>query len=870
MKDQPPKLVERLFNFFCSNAFLEDLLGDLHEIYVYKRQTSSRNRANAFYWYQAFRLLFSYAIVKRRRERSPSAYYLGQKRNTMLLNYIKISVRNIFKNKTFSLLNIFGLGLGMSVGLLALAFYVELKQFDQFHKDVDDIYRITTQVKENGTKNDFASVPPALSYLAEEQLTGVEQLVHINDQFSRTVKTTGEPIRLNGYFTQPSFLDMFDFPLASGSKAVLEQPGMVILTHETAQKLFGDTPALGQSLDTENWGKLQVGGVLEPFPKNTHFSFDVLTGISANHGLNESNAANWTHFDRNYFYLKSGLKPSQIEAQITSMARSGSSFFEAKNLEASYTVQSILDINPGTEMRDKLGNVFDQPAIYAFFGMALLILIPACLNYGNMAVANALKRSKEIGIRKIMGSPNRQIVHQFLVETSIICLVAVSLSVFIFNLIRQELLSILVGGTALTFSLSPKLLLVFFFFALLTGILTGLLPALYFSKITPIKAIRNTVSNQKISISGLKKSLLVFQFVLSLVFMIGIGVLLKQYRVSLNYDQGFARENVLVMPITAENQQLVANAMSLAPAITDMSFTSSIPGIPLSSSLYFYNTNGLDSVRTGVVYTDNRFIEHMDIDMIWGSGALIESQFEQVLVNQQLMNRLANLRGEEADSLLAEMANGKKVQIAGVIKDYNHEPLSQQITPMMVRLDKSELTYALFTISTNDIVATITDLETRWGILFPEAPFQATFLDHEIEKTYYYFVTGIKMFGFLAALAVTISCLGLLGMVIFTTEGRKKEVAIRKTLGAGSMRLLYSLSGLFFKMWAIALCIAIPLSYLYYDKVMLRIYNKFSGGVGFSEVALSSLLTLSLGLIAIMVQSTKVMRTNPAESLRND
>lgn len=870
MKDHPPKLPEKLLKYFCSDAFLEDLLGDLHELYIYKRETSGRYKSKAYYWWQALRLLFSYAIVKRKRERSLSSYYQSQKLNTLLFNYAKISIRNILKNKTFSLLNIFGLGLGMSIGLLALAFYVELHQFDRFHRDADDIYRITTQVEENGTKSNFASVPPVLSYMAEEQLTGTEQFVHINSQFYPRVKTTGEAIQLHGYLTQSAFFEMFDFPLASGSKAILEQPGIVILTHEAAKRLFGNKPAIGQSLDTENWGLLQVGGVLAPFPKNTHFAFDVLAGILPGHELNKSNSTNWVDFNNNYLYLKSTLPAFQIESQINTIAQSGTSFFDKENLKVSYQIQSITNINPGTEMDDSLGHVFNRPAIYAFFGMALLILIPACLNYGNMAVANALKRSKEIGIRKIMGSPNRQIIHQFLTETVIICLLALLLAVFLFNFIRIEVLNMLVGGTALSFSLSPKLLVVYFLFALLTGVLTGLLPAIYFSRVTPIKAIRNTISNQKLSISGLRKALLVFQFVLSLVFMIGIGVLLKQYRESLNYDQGFDRENVLVIPIKAEGHQLLTNAMKSTPAVTDMSFSSSIPGTPMNNGTYFYSANGLDSTRAGMIYVNERFIEHMDIQMNWGSGTLLESQYEQVLVNERLMNTLKNIHDDEADSLLALMPDGKRVQIAGVIKDYNHEPLSQLIAPMVIRLDKSELTYALLSINSNDIVNTMTDLEARWEAVFPEVPFKASFLDHEIEKTYYFILTGIKMFGFLAILAITISCLGLLGMVIFTTENRRKEVAIRKTLGAGSIRLLYSLSGLFFRMWGIALLIAIPISYLYYDNVMLKIYNKFSSGVGFSEVALSSLLTLSLGLVAIMVQSTKVMRTNPAESLRND
>lgn len=868
MKEQPPKLAERLLLLFCKGAFVEDLLGDLYEMYEYKRQSSGRLYTRSYYWWQTFRLLFSYAITKRKRDRSISNYYPSQLLNTMLSNYIKISFRNILKNKTFSILNIFGLGLGMSIGLLALAFLVDLKQFDLFHKDPHQLYRLITTIDQEGNRQSYASAPPALTYLADEQLTGVEASVHINDYYFPVIKTAGDPIRLSGYQTEPAFLEMFNFPLASGSKEALTQPGLVIITQKTAEKLFGDEPAMGKSIETENWGKLQVGGVLAPFPKRTHFSFDLLAGIAPSHGLNESNDANWTGFRSNFYYLKSKLKPSQLEAQFTSMARAGDAFFTERNQKATYRIQAITNVNLSEKLDDNIGNIFEREGMLAFFGMALLILVPACLNYGNMAVANALKRSKEIGIRKILGSPNKQIIHQFLVETVIICLVAVLLSVFLFDLIRREIVGMLVGGDALSFELSPLLLLVFFLFAVLTGILTGLFPALYFTRITPIKAIRKTIDNQKVSISGLRKGLLVFQFILSLVFMIGIGVLVRQYHDSLNFDQGFEKANVIVMPVKGGTSELVSNVMSAAPGVTDMSFTSSLPGIPLGNSVYFYGPNGLDSLRARVVYTDDHFIEHMNIDMVWGTGALIESQFERVLVNETLLSRLNNIKGESTDSLVAELADGKKVQITGIIKDYNHEPLNQRIEPMVLRLGEENLTYALITVQSEDIIATMTDLEKRWDDIMPETPFQATFLNSEIEKAYTFFITGIKIFGFLALLAVTISCLGLLGMVIFTTENRKKEVAIRKTLGAGTVRLLYSLSGLFFRMWAIALLIAVPLSYIYYDRVMLRVYNKFSGGVGFSEVAVSSLLTLALGILAIMIQSTKVMRTNPAESLR--
>ncbi len=787
----------------------------------------------------------------------------------MFYNYLKISYRNILKNRTFTFLNVFGLSLGMSIALLALAMFIELHQFDEFHKDAERIYRITTTRSQNGNLNRFASNPTALADLCEKQLPGLEESVRINDHFFPLVKTAGDPISLSGYITEPSFFEMFDFTMAEGSPQSLLEPDKTIITHELAEKLFGGKPALGQMIETENWGTLQVAGVLNPFPQHTHFAFDLLAGY-VNIKSIQAESRKWTAFQGNYYYFRSSEPEDKIASTIVQLASQGTPFFTEANETVSYRLQSITSINPGPDLSDEVGIVFQRPVFFLFFGIALLILIPAALNYVNMAIANALKRSKEIGIRKVLGSQSNQIIKQFLVETILICLMALVLSTVLFMAIRQEFLSMLVGSSSLNLTPDWQTLLAFALFGIATGLVTGLIPALFFARTSPIEAIRKVMDSKKVSISGARKGLMVFQFIISLGLMIGIGVILRQYHHSLTYDLGFHKENILVVPLDPERSDLLENEFLALPEVTRISLTSSIPGTPLGRSTYVFSEDLLDSLRTREIFVSDQFMDHMDLKMSWGTTNMNNNQIDQVIVNERLMQLIRNLKTDPNDSLIVQLGREEKVQIVGVVEDYNHEPLRESIEPMVIRKNRKRATNALLSISSQQLPQTLANLEAKWDLVYSNTPFKSSFLDDEIEKAYDFFFVAIKLFGSLAILAITISCLGLLGMVVYATENRIKEVAIRKILGAKIMDLMKVLAGLFVRLWLIALCIAIPASYFFYDLIFVGMFNKFSGGVGFIEILLSTLLTIALGALTIFWQTQKIVKTNPALNLRNE
>lgn len=870
-KHHPPKLATLLLKWIAGKADLEDIQGDMDEVYYQNKEEKGVVKSSLNYWLHTLSLFSSYALRKRKINSVHHAYS-GKNNLAMFKNYFKISLRNLKKQKAFTIINVLGLAMGMSISLLALAMFVDLNQFDEFHPNAFNTYRLTTKVNEAGDVNRYASSPPALTYAMDDQIAGIKNSVHINDYFFPIIIHEENEISTNGYFTDPSFFQVFSFPLEEGNPASLSEPGTIIITKELSTKLFGDESPINKVLETKKWGSLRVTGVMKTFPKSTHLVFDLLVGFSTSKkfGANER-ATNWTDFRSNYYYFN--INPDQkkkIEKQIAQIGLSGTEAFLQDEKTAKYQTQALIDITPGDMMSDTIGVEFDRPTMILFFGVALLILIPACFNYTNMSIAVALKRAKEVGIRKVMGSYRKQIIGQFLVETILICLVAMILASYIFYVIRAEFLSMLVGSSVLSLGVSGGVVLAFILFAIFTGFFTGIAPALYFAKISPIEALRSSAANQKVTISGIRKGLLVFQFVLTLSFTIGIGVLLKQYQESRSFDYPFNVDNTFIVPTQNQDIDLIRNTYLNHPDVQQLSFSSSIPGTPLTESVYVYFPKIQDSLRARKIYTDTEFAKHMNTELVWGRQLDDRAyQMEQVVVNQTMMSRLKTIY-PKGDSTTLLLANNKNAQIIGVIKDYNHEPLNERIEPMMLRVNDERFDYAIITLASTITPSTYSKLEEVWDGLFANKIFKASLLSNEIDNAYTFFKIGLKIFGFLASLAISISCLGLLGMVIYATENRTKEIAIRKILGAKKVDLFQTLAGMFIKLWVIALLIAVPLSYFFYDKVLIQLYNKFSDGVGAIEIIASVLVTLILGGSAIFWQVNKISKINPANNLRTD
>ncbi len=868
-KLSPPRLVQNIFKWWSKRADAEDLIGDIDEYFQLNVSNKGKLNAQFIYIKQVLSLSFSYALRKRKRSASYSNYY-SKNSISMFKNYFKIALRNFSKHKLFTTINIAGLALGMSICILALSISVSVFRFDEFHQKKERIFQVNTFIEEQGEGDLYASTFNAMGAHMSEKYPFIEEVVKIREGFRPEIEHQSNIFNFAGYYTDPTFFQVFSLPLIHGNSAtLLAEPFSVVITKSVAETLYKNENPIGQVLETD-LGSFNVTGVVDDLVE-THFYFDMLTSYQTYEQLNPMLRPenDWVNYSNNYVYLL--LKPETnqetLDDALIQVAKTASDFNPEKNITlGSNRLDSII---PSWIISDGLGLGWDLPTMILFMLIGLLVLLPAIFNYTNLSIARALKRAKEIGVRKVVGAEKSQIRAQFIIETVILTFLALIGSVLIFLTIKEGFLDMIMGAESLNISFNATLISVFIVFTLFIGIVSGIFPALYFSRLNPIHTLKGEIQNRSGSVSGMKKGLFVFQFFLSLVFIIGVGAIAKQYIYVFNYNHGFATDNVLAVPFQNVDKQVVINEFSAHPDVKAITASSNLPGLQLPFVVRV-TPNANDTILINQVFVGDNFVENLNMELVWGeSGNSFQTtkNEEAVLVNEQFLKSMSVFEGKE-DSLIFSLGNGTKCRIVGILKDFNFEPLNELINPLIFRYSLEESNYALLTINSGDIKRTIDDLDAIWTNIDQRASFKATFLNDEIEDAYGFLINQIQIFGFLSTMAITISCLGLLAMVSYTTENRTKEIAIRKIMGASIKTLYYTLTKDFVSLILIAALIAIPFSIFFYDMLFLNMLLEYGEGLGWIEVLLSISFLFLIGFLAIFWQTSKIARENPADNLR--
>lgn len=865
----PPKLAQRLLNWYAGRAEMEDMQGDLDEVYYDYRKKSGKLKADVKYWLQVFSLITSYGLRKRKSKAAYSSFY-HKNSISMFKNYFKVAIRNFAKQKLFTTINVIGLAMGMSVSLLILAVLSQVLQFDTFHSNKDHIFRILTEDTKENDRRTFATSSLGVYGELKNNYPGVKDVVRISNRFSVTIDHQQNEIDIHGGYTDPNFFDVFSFDLSIGNESTaLLAPNSIVISKSLAQKLFGDNEVVGKILTTIQGEEYTITGVIKEHPVQTHLKYDAL--VSFNTLGQESGSNLWTEYTGNYIYVLMDDDKGEVHLQsaLSQITSKTIDYFEDNNV--SYGAQAFNAISPG-KGHNQDNTPFDWLMTILLFCLGLLILIPACFNYTNLMIARALKRSKEIGIRKIVGSSRKQIRVQFMVESILLSLIALVGSVFIFIFIRDEFSAMVIGADSLDLNLDPTMILFFVLFAISAGVMAGVFPALYFSKLKPINSLKSEVKTQTGSISNIRKSLMVAQFAISLIFIIGVGVIIKQHKDILTYDLGFNKENVLSVPLKGIDNQLVVNEFSSVPGVNNITLSSIMPGIEsgLGRAISYHPENKIDSIMSYQIEIDDQFLSTLDFKIKWGQNfdSKTQNADASVIVNEEFMKIYHNVN-PGADSLTV-LINGEQKQILGVVNDFNFMQLNMGMRPLVISHNPQAARYALMKVDSQDLLGTIDQLEGKWGSIESNIPFESYFLDHKIQESYEQAFAIVKIFGFLGALSITISVIGLFGMVTYFTENRIKEVAIRKIMGASLLDLYQSLGRSFMKLIVIATLISTPLAYIFYDKFFVRMISKFSVGVGWTEILLSIVFMLIVGLLPIMWMISKIAQVNPADNLRNE
>ncbi len=859
----PPRLAEWLFNWHCGNAGVDDLRGDMEEVFHRNVTSVGKRRAKVIYWRQVLSLIFSYAI--RKRKSKASHHHLSSPNPLdMFGNYLKVGFRNLVRHRYFTILNMVGLAIGMSVSLLIIALFVSVTNYDEFHTNKENIYRILSFTN---TGKEYASAPAILGEQLKTEFPGIKEVIQIDRNLHISEPLPKNPIYTFGYYVDPSFLSSFTFPLAKGDpKTALENPYSIVLTEKQSKKIFGDGEAIGKMIDVGD-RQFEVTGIMKDYPPASHFEFNAIASYSAisEDQLDVPIKDAWSQFRNHYVYLEleEGQDPSKLQDYLDKVA--AEVYKSNPDFKATFHLQALSDVTPGPQLDNDIGPEWSHESFVVAGCVALLILLPACFNYTNISIARSLKRAKEIGLRKTLGSLRRQIFAQFLAETVIVTVASLILSCAFFFMIRGQFQSMMAHGDSLDLSLTFERFLYFLLFAIFVGFVAGLFPAMHFSRLNPIDAIKNNVPTKRFSGIRIRKALIVLQFGLCLFFILTLVIYNKQYRYAMNFDLGFDEENTLDVDIYQVNPDVIRNEFSKLSFVQKVSFSSSVMGHGVPNTWATLD-GSKDSVEVFYMYVDGNFIENMDVKLLAGKTFDNFTGVEtSVIINETMMKRFNFAGPSEA---LGQMVNvdSLSLKVIGVVKDFHFWQLHAPPGNFFFRSNPDKYRLANLKIATNDITASMLELENAWKKFSNGTLFTAKFLSDETADAFYQYRTIIKLFGFLGILAISISCLGLLGMVVYTAESKTKEVGIRKVMGASRMSLAFLLSKEFLKLMLIASIFALPTTLLL--EKTLQNMEHYRVAITFFDIMLGLLSMFALGIVTMASQTWKTASINPAETLK--
>ncbi len=885
MKEQrphhPPSWAQRFVAWYCKPGLAEDLTGDLNEYFDRNVRSVGPRRAKMIYIIDAFKFFRRYTV------RRPT--FVNLFINWIMIgSYIKTSGRNLVRNKLFSSINIAGLAVSMSVGLLLIAFVLDLGSYDRFHENGDRIYRITNVASFNRDRGKFATTSIKTGKLIRENVTGIEEVVIMRNDFSKDAVVGDDIIPVKGLWAEPSVFRVFTFPMLEGDPGTaLNDPYSIVLTETAAKKLYGNQSALGKAIKFDNL-EYQVTGVMKDVPFFSHIKFEALVSLSTAEQLsrNDKNFEKWTSMSHYvYLLLPENADMASIQSQLDAIANQEN--LAEENTKIQLELLPLFETVVGEEFRrseggaGSMGPHMSPRVLWILGGLALVVILSACFNYTNLSMARAMRRFKEIGLRKAIGAGKSQVRQQFMAEAIIISLAALVLSYLIFLVLRPQLINIAPEMQRMVkLDLTPPMVGAFIIFSVVVGIIAGFLPSFFFSKVSAINALRNVSSVKVFKQVTLRRALVVIQYTVTLIFITATAVGYVQYKNILAFDLGFNTENILNIDMQGNKPDEFVRELGGMPEVTALSRSLIVTSIGNAWGGFMKYENPRDSALVMTNHVDENYLPLHGYELVAGGNFMarpVTSEARsEVIVNQQFLKRFNIGKGDPAKAIgeVITFSNirehGRRMTIVGVIKDFHYGKIDNLIEPVAFMFwMPGDRTVINAKIQSADILGTTARIESAWKKIDRVHPFQAEFYDEAIEDAYSEFSAMIKIIGFLSFLAISIASMGLFGMVVYTTETRLKEISIRKVMGASSAQLIYLLSRGFLVLLSISALIALPVTYFFFEHVVLTNFP-YHTPVQFAELFVGLLTVLLIAFMMIGSQTMKAAGSNPAEVLKNE
>ncbi|MCG8319950.1 MAG: ABC transporter permease [Cytophagales bacterium] len=868
----PPKWATRFLRWYCNRQMAEDLEGDIHEFYLRNIKTKGLKMARFIYVIDVLKFFRIYTVQKPKINH-PMNHFL------LFKNYFQTSARNLRQNWLFSLINVAGLAISMSVGLLLIFFISEIYTFDTFHKDADRIYRINGSYEYLGKVDNsfYASTSPVTGAKMLASIPGIEHLTILHRGAKSNVTYENKTIPLQLRWASDEFFDVFSFDLLAGNKnTALTALNALVITDESAKKLFGDETPINKQVILEGESYIITGVVAKP-PMNSHLQFELLGSYSTYANANKHHKwfSSWNNMWDHYVYFKleEHQDPSLVQLGLDKIS-------EEENSKSDYIVikahlQPLLGIIPGANLNNTFGPTMETKMVWTLVLLGIVVLISACFNYTNLSLGRSMRRSREIGIRKVNGASGFQVWSQFILESTLISLVALMVALGLFLVLRNYFFTIdRRMADIVTLQLTPELMGYFLLLAVAVGLMAGFFPALFFSKVTVLKVLNNM---NRIKLSGqfnFKKILILLQYTISLAFIIAVTLIYKQYRYSLSFDLGFNTENILNLNLFDNDPATLVNELKQLPEIKKLSQSSLVTSIG-----YYWGTQAKKSKgtpdSTSIKYNkvDEHYLPLHGHEFLAGGNFVKGSENDsavnnQVIINESLLKRFSIDTPDQAIGEEIIISDDVKV-IQGVLKDFHFGRIDYKISPFAFIYEPAQNKYLNILINTADVFGTMKKIEEAWKRFDPVHPMKASFYDDQIKEAYKEYVSWLTIMSFMAFLAVTIASMGLLGMVVFTTESRLKEISIRKVFGASEFNLIYLVGRGFMLLLVLAAIVAIPLTYYYVNTVIFEeIVYKVS--FSFFDIMMGVIIVMAIALLTICFETVRVARTNPSTILRNE
>ncbi len=801
----------------------------------------------------------------------------------MLKNYLKIALRNLRKNTAYSFINIAGLALGLACCILILLYVQDELTFDAFHQKSDRIYRVTeTQPSPDRGERHF---PSTLGPAGPAMVADFPEIINAVRMRSRTgigriAIKRGENrfYEADHLMAEPSFFEIFDFTLIQGDpQTALREPFSIVLTESAAHRYFGNENPLGQILSTDRYD-LKVTGLLKEPPHNSHLAFSMLISfatLEANRGWKQFMDSWESDNFITYVLANQQLDVERFNARLPAFLQKylGDKPENPRRL----ALQPLRDIHFGSaHLEADLNRGKGEMAyVYVFSLIALFVLLVACINYMNLATARAMKRAKEVGMRKVVGAHQRQLVGQFLSEALLLAFLALLLAMGVVEMILPHFNALADKQLSLDLANNGWLLVGLFLLIAFVGVASGSYPAFYLSRLRPAIVFKGDAKTGA-KTSRLRQGLVVTQFALSIIMIIATTVAYQQINFIRTKHLGFNHEQLVVIDInnsnTRRNFQAIKNEMAKLPAVKSVSVSSRVPGEWKNIDQILVSAEGAPASQAHTMFfmcIDQEFLRTFEMSLLTGRNLLEEmgTDTSAVIINEAAARALgwSDPLGKE----IRDAENKYRARIVGVVKDFHFQSLHEKIAPVVLghwNNPIANIDYFTARVQTAQMTSTLNAMQRIHEQFDQITPFEYNFLDERLNDFYQTDVRVGKIFGISAVLTIAIACLGLLGLAAFTAEQRTKEIGVRKVLGASEANIFFLLSKDFTKLVALATLVASLVAYFAIQR-WLQIFA-YRIAVGWDTFAFAGAIALLIALLTVSYQAIKAALANPVDSLR--